>query len=201
MASCSENKTIIENNGLSETHNNGDLFWALRGGGGGTFGIVVHYMLKLHPAPISVVKAFIRVPLHQNNSDVPLAKMFLEASGQWMRTAPSYWGGTIVFHSNILYAALTKYGPIDENTKSDLQQFYDLQDHYLAQSLITYNFVNYSTIGASIVQEPTAIRGYTSGALIPFDNHNESLWDFLVHEAVENRNLPAPCMFSRLGGE
>src|SRR5204862_1657355 len=30
---------------------NQDLFWALRGGGGGTFGIVTHVTLETHPLP------------------------------------------------------------------------------------------------------------------------------------------------------
>ena len=60
LATCTENKTVIENPvGTSEIHNNGHLFWALRGGGGGTFGVVVHYVLKLHPAAPSIGEASI----------------------------------------------------------------------------------------------------------------------------------------------
>src|SRR5260370_92255 len=33
---------------------NQDLFWALRGGGGGTFGIVTRMTLRTHPAPSHV---------------------------------------------------------------------------------------------------------------------------------------------------
>merc|ERR1712087_352889 len=31
---------------------NADLFWALRGGGGGTFGIIISITYRTHPAPI-----------------------------------------------------------------------------------------------------------------------------------------------------
>ena len=66
MATCTEHKTIIETDGEPEIHN-GDLFWALRGGGGGTFGIVVNYVLKLLSGPTSIVYA--RFMVYYNNTD------------------------------------------------------------------------------------------------------------------------------------
>ncbi|EOD52544.1 putative isoamyl alcohol protein [Neofusicoccum parvum UCRNP2] len=46
--------TIITTNGTTLTANaatNPDLFWALRGGGGGQYGVVTEYVIKTHPAP------------------------------------------------------------------------------------------------------------------------------------------------------
>jgi len=34
---------------------NNDLFWAVRGGGGGQFGVVTEYVLKTHPVPENMV--------------------------------------------------------------------------------------------------------------------------------------------------
>ena len=39
------NGTAVDANSCT----NGDLFWSLRGGGGGTYGVVTHVMYKLHP--------------------------------------------------------------------------------------------------------------------------------------------------------
>ena len=131
VATCTQNKTVMENNGTSETRNNGDLFWALRGGGGGTFGVVVHYVLKLHQSPTSIVTALITVPMYQNDSDIPLAKIFLEKYAEWSSSAPLYWGGAISIGSNMVLAYLTKNRPFDGNEeKSELQQFYDLKNIY-----------------------------------------------------------------------
>ncbi len=54
---------------------NQDLFWAIRGGGGGTYGIVTEFTLKLTPLPRSAM-----VAIHWNESDTRFdaAKRFLD---------------------------------------------------------------------------------------------------------------------------
>ena len=39
-----------------------DLLWALRGGGGGNFGVVTELTLKLHPLPSSAAYFFVAWP-------------------------------------------------------------------------------------------------------------------------------------------
>ena len=174
-------------------HNNGDLFWALRGGGGGTYGVVVHYVMRLHRAPSSIVKAFINVPIHHNGSDVPNVKRFLEAYSDWLSNAPSYWGG----HSNIasfrVGAKLTKYGPFDGNTRSELQQFYNLDD------LIDIELVNYTTFRSSLTTDHPYMRGFCAGASFPLEKHNESLWNFITQETLVDKQ--GFCILTRLRGE
>ncbi|KAF2159968.1 hypothetical protein M409DRAFT_70707 [Zasmidium cellare ATCC 36951] len=50
--------TIVTTEGqilvLNECENT-DLFWAIRGGGGGQYGVVTEYVIKYHPAPSNVV--------------------------------------------------------------------------------------------------------------------------------------------------
>ena len=202
VATCTQNKTIIDNNGTSETRNNGELFWALRGGGGGTFGVVVHYVLKLHPAPTSIVTAHITISVYQNDTDRPVVKMFLEAYDEWVRNAPSYWGTSlVVLNTGRFMASLTKLSPWDGNTESELKPFYDLKTLYPQPSMININLANHSSFGASLGPSAPYINGYTGGALIPPEKHNGSLWDFLVHEIMDDRNQHNWYFLIRLGGK
>ena len=72
-----------------------DLFWALRGGGGGTFGVVVRATHKLIKAPTHAVGMFVHWP---GTDD--LAEQFVE---QVITTAPGRieleqgaWGGVFI---------------------------------------------------------------------------------------------------------
>ncbi|KAJ5693172.1 hypothetical protein N7462_002595 [Penicillium macrosclerotiorum] len=40
---------------VANDHQNKDLFWAVRGTGGGQFGVVTEFVLKTHPVPVNVV--------------------------------------------------------------------------------------------------------------------------------------------------
>ncbi|KAF9978348.1 hypothetical protein BGZ73_002731 [Actinomortierella ambigua] len=64
---------------VANAHQNQDLFWALRGGGAGTFGVAVEMVLRTHPAlkNIHYVPAFIASP--------DQAKLDLIASDFWAR--------------------------------------------------------------------------------------------------------------------
>ncbi|WAR20986.1 ZEB1-like protein [Mya arenaria] len=56
IATATENRTVIVTpEGDTRYHENGDLLWALRGGGGGTFGIAVYFVYRLHPMPSQMV--------------------------------------------------------------------------------------------------------------------------------------------------
>ncbi|KAM5587364.1 berberine bridge enzyme-like 21 [Rosa sericea] len=56
-----------------------DLFWAIRGGGGGSFGVIVSYKLRLVPVPETVTVFRVMRYLEQNATDVVL---------RWQKVAP-----------------------------------------------------------------------------------------------------------------
>ena len=146
MAICTHNKTVIIDDitGSIQTRNDGELFWALRGGGGGTFGIVVHYVLKLHPAPNAFVKATFRGTLYQNNSDAHVYWKVIETYQEWVKSAPSYWYGSLILvPGSVIIARFFKPGPWDRNTTTDLMPFIEFQSHY--QQLVSIELNNITT--------------------------------------------------------
>jgi len=85
-------RVVLPNGSLviADRCTNRDLFWALRGGGGGTFGIVTHMNYKLHPAT-PIVRYQFNLGQYSNNDTIVSA--FLK---YWTETAPnleSRWGG------------------------------------------------------------------------------------------------------------
>jgi FAD/FMN-containing dehydrogenase len=59
-------------------HRNADLYWALRGGGGGNFGVVTSFKFRLHPMPKSVAAFFVSWPWSHAT----------DALGAWQEWAP-----------------------------------------------------------------------------------------------------------------
>lgn len=66
-----------------------DLFWALQGGGGGSFGIVVAMTLRVHPAPIQMTSLSCAWPLTHNSARVgePILAKWMEI----MPGLPNEW--------------------------------------------------------------------------------------------------------------
>jgi len=74
---------------------NPDLFWAIRGGGGSTFGIVTQFTLRLVQLPRS---SMVYISWSDTNDRYPVAKRFLE----WAPTAPSAFTSQInVYKTNV----------------------------------------------------------------------------------------------------
>ncbi|KAK3596576.1 hypothetical protein CHS0354_015109 [Potamilus streckersoni] len=97
---CTEyGSTIYRPDGTIQTTNDTDLFWALRGGGGGTYGIVVKFTYKIHHQPRQLVEMEITLPM--NNLDSPLLSgiIFLEAFNKLIKTLPSIYGGYLVLEN------------------------------------------------------------------------------------------------------
>ncbi|KAE8152244.1 FAD-binding domain-containing protein [Aspergillus avenaceus] len=67
-----------------------DLFWALRGGGGGTFGLVLESTHKVEPR-VSFVSAVVEFPLQSDSRNVlPFLDILVNNSVKW---AHEGWGG------------------------------------------------------------------------------------------------------------
>ncbi|KAG8783725.1 hypothetical protein FRC12_019421 [Ceratobasidium sp. 428] len=76
---------------------NTDLFWALRGGGGGTFGVVLEVTSEVVPNPVSTVSLRWQLTLNANISE--FMNILIQNSVQWSKDG---WGGYVYPTASIL---------------------------------------------------------------------------------------------------
>jgi hypothetical protein len=84
---------VVTPDGVYRTANefqNPDLFWALRGGGGGTFGVVLESTHRVEPA-IRFVSANIKFPANSTNM-LPFMEIIVNNTLKWSQEG---WGGHI----------------------------------------------------------------------------------------------------------
>ena len=65
---------MIENpDGSTGEVTDSDLWWAVLGGGGGVYGIVTQFVLKLHPAPDGFVEFYTKFSIEDSGNCVGVA--------------------------------------------------------------------------------------------------------------------------------
>lgn len=132
---------VVTPDGVARTANacqNQDLFWALRGGGGGTFGVVLESTSRVEPAPMPIVVAHLKLPTNLTvDTAIEWIGFVAEESLPWARQG---WGG----HFAASY--LTYMNP--------LPRFANLSDGgaYAAESMRTASEYVTSLGGTSVVE-------------------------------------------------
>lgn len=97
----------------ANSHQNADIFWALRGGGGGTYGVVTSVTYKTRPST-PVIASFFETSINSTTTGpTPVLEKLFE---EFVRVCPAFsdagWGG---------YALLT---PASEGATLGLQFFF-----------------------------------------------------------------------------
>ncbi|KAL5017612.1 hypothetical protein ScPMuIL_007201 [Solemya velum] len=144
--------TYIDDDG-GETHDsNADLFWALRGGGGGTFGVVTKFTFKLHMPPDGMVRLVVIYPFMYLNGAIA-ADDVLRFYENFVKTLPPQWGGYAVismgsvtesYYGTILFA-MNHFGSWNSPSRAAADTLYNFRrDLQLYRNYTTFRtFLEY----------------------------------------------------------
>ena len=122
---------------------NPDLFWALKGGGGGSFGVVSKMTLRMHDLPEFFGTVSVTVKAASDDSYRRLLREFVSFYREHLFN--DHWGEQAhVNPDNTLVIAMSSYGMDAEQAKKVWQPFLD----WIARSPHDYSLKGRVTIGS-----------------------------------------------------
>jgi FAD/FMN-containing dehydrogenase len=109
---------------IANANSNPDLFWALKGGGGGTFGIVTRFTLRTHELPKFLGYAGGKI---KAQSDAAFARLIAQFLGFYRENLFNpHWGEQVHFGSdNVFEISMVCQGLSADQAQSAWQPFFD----------------------------------------------------------------------------
>ncbi|CAE6541699.1 unnamed protein product [Rhizoctonia solani] len=166
---------------------NTDLFWALRGGGGGTFGVVMEASIEVVPHPVSTVALQWEIGTSLGNVTAILGLITNVASNsdKWVRDG---WGGYIY----PTYSVVANPSMSPEQAKESLK---DLTD-FLTRNGIKYDWHEFSSfmpLFESIVAAPIpfGVNAALASRLVPASKFEPLVKPLTVTQTLETFTLAA----------
>ncbi|KAG0085083.1 hypothetical protein BGZ92_009317 [Podila epicladia] len=101
---------------VANAYQNQDLFWALRGGGPGTFGVVVEAVMRTHPPLKNIIKAHVTIVSLFGSAMDKIMHEFLARHNQWGKEG---WSGyAFNIHKIIHILKINYYLPDGDQAQS-----------------------------------------------------------------------------------
>lgn len=183
-----------------------DIFWAVRGGGGSTYGIVTAFTYKLH-YDSEIVSMVCSAPIYDSQfRDV--GRPFLEAFHNILPNLAPEWGGLeLLMHSSNQKAgttgttilALNHFGPNNSPSYRTISPFQaEIDSHCKLQNVS--NFLEYELTD----NEPLYYRTYIFNTLMQADSFTPEWYNF-IYGMLNDPMLPtidvkASCTGVLIGG-
>lgn len=159
--------------------NDPDLFWAMRGGGGGTFAVLTKYRLQVHPSlPIHTYNLLINI----SNPDALRAVLTVHAENQLAWSAELVTGGVDYYPDKASFDVVLPYADDGSKLKAATASFVDAVTNIANTSIISSNYtlypsytdyLAYTTADASAT-EPPGLGSLLSSRLVPRNVFNSS---------------------------
>ncbi|XP_052090294.1 uncharacterized protein LOC127726958 [Mytilus californianus] len=211
---CTNHTSYINNpDGSFSVTSDTSLFWALRGGGGGTFGIVASFTFKLHKIKRQYVKVTMTYPLSINGNS-SIGQEVMQFYSNFVKGMPNEWGG-YSFLSNAQHVTKTNesvigtlgflychYGGWNDSSR----KYMDLWNDFHPEWRLEYTVRNISTFWegfGSVMTDSPWNRVYVTGSFIQEAGLDTSLKDFIVETMTRPINDTIPlyaCVGTHLGG-
>lgn len=171
--------------GSVTTSKDTDIFWALRGGGGGTFGVVTKFTYKLHYPATGVAVFACSYPIVRNDR-TEIGHLVLQKFTSMLQNLPSEWGGYLIgagtpnedFSWGSISLFMNHYGPYNASTRSymdELKNFHPEWQFY-CQYKSKNSFLDYEVT----TKDPTYFNSYLFNTLMQKDSFTNDWFRFIL---------------------
>ncbi|XP_062580679.1 uncharacterized protein LOC134242594 [Saccostrea cucullata] len=200
---ANEHMTQIKylNDSITKSDNN-DIFWALRGGGGGTYGIVTKFTFKLHYPASGVVTFGCSYPIVRNDK-TEIGHIVLKKIVSMLKNMPTEWGGYLIafgtFNSDLSWGtislAMNHYGSYDAPTRSYMDELKNFHPEW--QRGCDYQRMNTFLEYESTPKDPPYLSTFLLNTLMQMDSFTDD-WIRYMLTALGTK-LPQPGFLSFTG--
>ncbi|XP_041349032.1 FAD-linked oxidoreductase apf9-like [Gigantopelta aegis] len=210
LVTARENETIVtHSNGSTETVLDGDLLWAIRGGGGGVWGVIINFTFRLHSKPPQVVVSNHYFSFIQSGA-VP-GRQTLKDLFRIIQRLPSRWGGYLIFNNEkskdipnawgYVQLALNHFGPWNLSSRAAVDEVVNLTPLQLKD---IKNKTSYWEFGQGAgAQAPSKVRLYLAGSFLLNDSAKFDKWVDAMVDRMTDIRVPytSGCVGTMIGGK
>jgi hypothetical protein len=179
--------------------NDPDLFWAMRGGGGGTFGVLTKYRFRVYPSvPIHTYNLVVNI----SSSDALRALLTLHAKNQLTWSEALVTGGCDYYTNKASFGVVHPYADDGSKLKKATAAFHKAVSNMPGITVIRNNYTSYDnytgylsfSIADARATEPAGISSLLSSRLMPrrlFTSPSsiDSLVDAVLHGIERGHDL------------